>query len=345
MRHIIFWLVFMALYVIRDMLFAGPSDLAYPVGQRILRFFSSELLLIPWKITPFYVLFYVLIPRYFRKGAYLRTALYLMVTLLVCIAGYRSMVGPISEMLYSETPDFNVYSFRRFLYTLTDLLPALGVASTIKLLKGTIRSQAREAALQHEKRVSELNFLKAQTNSHFLFNTLNNLYGLARRNDPNAADSILKLSTIVRYILQECDTTLIPIEKEIKVIRDYLALERLRYDERLQIDFTVQVDDPSLKIPPLILLPFVENAFKHGVSETRDAAFIDITLKQCNEVLTFCVRNSRNENDEPEGDGIGLKNVKRHLSLIYDGQYALGIKPESDVFTVELMIQLDQVHE
>ena len=131
-----------------------------------------------------------------------------------------------------------------------------------------------------------MNFLKAQTNSHFLFNTLNNLYGLVRRNDPNAAESILKLSNIVRYILQECDTTLIPIEKEINVICDYLALEQLRYDDRLHLVFDVKVEDRSLEIPPLILLPFVENAFKHGVSETRDEAFIDIKLKQTGEVLS-----------------------------------------------------------
>ncbi len=344
LRHSFFWFSFMALYIIRDMLFAGPSDLVYPFGQRILRFFFSELSLLPWKVIPFYVLFYFLIPRFFSRGAYGKTALFFFLTILICLFGYRSMIGPVSQMMYDETPDFNVYSIRRMISTLTDLLPALGLASTVKLLKGSIVFRQKEAALKHEKRVSELNFLKARTNSHFLFNSLNNLYGLVRRNDPNAADSILKLSNVVRYILQECDTNTIPVEKEIMVIQDYLALEELRYDEQLQVDFDVQVEDLQAEIPPLVLLPFVENAFKHGVSETRTSPFVDIRLQITNGKLQFSVKNSWDYKDKPIGEGIGLNNVKRQLDLIYDNRYTLQIEPDRDVFAIELLIHLNQQH-
>ena len=331
----------MTLFVIRDMLFAGPSDLKYPAGIRILRFYFSEISLLPWKAAPFYVLFYFLIPRFFSRGAYVTTALLFFLTLFVCIFGYRSMVTPVNQFMYGETPDFNVYSFRRFIFTLTDLLPALGLASTVKLLKGSIISRKKEAALKYEKRASELNFLKARTNSHFLFNSLNNLYGLVRRNDPRSADSILKLSNIVRYILQECDSETIPIENEIKVISDYLALEKLRYDDRLRVTFDINVKDRTLQIPPLVLLPFVENAFKHGVSETRVNPFVDIELSVDKGQLAFEVSNSWDEEHEMGEDGIGLKNVKRQLELMYDAQYMLQIEPGQNVFKIVLSIMLN----
>ena len=340
--HIAFWFCFMAIFVIRDMLFAGPSDLKYPVGIRVLRFFFSELSLLPWKATPFYALFYFLIPRYFSNGAYLKTAGYFLLILGICLIGYRSMVGPVSQILYGEPPEFNVFSFRRFIFTLTDLLPALGMASTIKLLKSSVLFRKKEAALQHEKRLSELNFLKARTNSHFLFNTLNNLYGLVRRSDPEAADSILKLSSIIRYILQECDSDAIPIQNEIKIINDYLALESLRYDERLQVQFDVAVEDNNIQIPPLILLPFVENAFKHGVSETRENPYVDINLDVRGGRLHFQVNNSWDHEEEPAEEGIGLNNVKRLLDLVYSNHYTLQIKPENSDFEIELTIDLNQ---
>ncbi len=331
----------MAIYVVRDLLFAGPSDLAYPFATRILRFCFSELALLPWKATPFYALFYFLIPRYFSNGAYVKTALYFLLILLICSLGYRSVVTPVNQMLYGEGPEYNVYSLRRFLFTLTDLLPALGLASAIKLLKGSVVLRRREAALRHEKQASELRFLKAQTNPHFLFNTLNNLYGLARRNDPQTAGYILKLSEIIRYILQECSTDRISIQKEIKVIEDYLALEELRYDDRLRVDFQTRVKEMPLEIPPLILLPFVENAFKHGVSDTREEAFVEIYLAADSAALQFQVKNSFNPEGAKEKAGIGLENVRRQLELTYEDRYTLQVTPTGDVYTADLKIQLD----
>ena len=344
LRHSAFWFLYVALYVIRSMLFAGPTDLAYPFWERLLRFFFSELSFLPWKAVPFYLLFYFLIPRFFNRGAYFKTALYFVIVLVVCLFGYRSMIGPVSKIMYGESPDFNVYSVRRLIFTLTDLLPAIGLASTVKLLKASILSRRKEAALQEQKRAAELNFLKAQTNPHFLFNTLNNLYGLARRNDPNAAASILKLSNIMRYILRECDSVSIPIEREIDLIRDYLELEQLRYDERLRVDFRVEVDDLRAPVPPLILLPFVENAFKHGVSETRLDTFVDIRLEVLESRLGFFVNNSFDPDEVSRGQGTGLHNVRRQLELIYGDHYSLRVEPGETVFAVELLIHLNPDH-
>lgn len=341
LQHILFWFLFVMLYAIKNMLFAGPSDLAYPPVLRFFRFLFSELVFLPWKLIPFYVVFYYLLPTYFKRRKYGVASLLFIGVLVVCVYGYRSMVTPLSGLLYGETPNFRVYSIERLLYTLTDILPALGLAATAKLLKGRIAFQKKEEALRQEKQIAELNFLKAQTNPHFLFNTLNNLYGLARKNDRHTAPSILKLSNIMRYILHECNAATIPVSSEIRIIGDFIELERLRYNDRLQVCFESSVDDPQYPIAPLILLPFVENAFKHGAGEARFEISIDISLQLINGQLEFCIRNPYEAEDkELIEEGTGLQNVKRQLELIYGNRAKLEIRTEGHTFVVQLNLDL-----
>ena len=132
--------------------------------------------------------------------------------------------------------------------------------------------------LRIEKQEAELNYLKSQTNPHFLFNTLNNIYSLARDKSDLAPESILRLSKILRFMLYETGGNFIAIEQELKIISDYIALEKLRYDESLRINFNHDIEDMKQALPPLLLIPLVENAFKHGVSETRGHPFVDIHL-------------------------------------------------------------------
>jgi sensor histidine kinase YesM len=244
--------------------------------------------------------------------------------------------------MYTEQPAFNVYSIKRIIYSLTDILPAVALASSVKLLKSNIISRQKEKALEKEKLASELNFLKAQTNPHFLFNTLNNLYGLARRNDKNTAPSIMKLSNLMRYILYECSAPTIPIENEVSIIEDYIQLEKLRYDDRLKVSFEKSVDNWKKEIAPLILLPFVENAFKHGASENRIDTIIDINLELIENSLKFSIRNTSDSDDSNLNEGIGMKNVKRQLDLIYGKNYVLDVFQEQGAFTVNLLIYPDQ---
>ena len=251
------------------------------------------------------------------------------------------MLIPVLSGLYGEPPDFNIYSFKRLIYTLTDMIPAIGLASSVKLLKGSIAFQKKEEALQREKLESELNFLKAQTNPHFLFNTLNNIYGLARRKDGHTATSIMKLSNIMRYILHECSSPTIPIQNEITIIQDYIELEKLRYDDRLKIHCIQDIDDMTQEIAPLILLPFIENAFKHGASETRFETSIEIDIVLKNKLLTFHIRNTVDGEKNMKSEGIGLKNVKRQLELIYEKNYGLKISPAQNNFSVALTINLE----
>lgn len=195
--------------------------------------------------------------------------------------------------------------------------------------------------LRIEKQEAELNYLKSQTNPHFLFNTLNNIYSLARDKSDLAPESILKLSKILRYMLYETSGAFIAIEQELKIISDYIALEKLRYDDSLHVNFNYDVEDMKQALPPLLLIPLVENAFKHGVSETRNQPFVDIHLTVKNRQLAFFVKNSTETMPEevPVKENIGLSNLRRQLELLYT-DYHLSIQQAENVFHATLKINL-----
>jgi two-component system, LytTR family, sensor kinase len=195
--------------------------------------------------------------------------------------------------------------------------------------------------LRIEKQEAELNYLKSQTNPHFLFNTLNNIYSLARDKSDLAPESILRLSKILRFMLYETSGRYIAIEQELKIINDYIELEKLRYDESLRVNFNHDIEDRKQALPPLLLIPLVENAFKHGVSETRNHPFVDIHLSVKLRQLTFVVKNST-ETLHEEGavkENIGLSNLRRQLELLYR-DYTLLVEHRGAQFISTLNINL-----
>jgi LytS/YehU family sensor histidine kinase len=202
-----------------------------------------------------------------------------------------------------------------------------------------LKVTAKQLAL--EKKEAELNYLKSQTNPHFLFNTLNNIYSLSRDKSDLAPESILRLSKILRFMLYEAGGAYIAIEQELKVIADYISLEKLRYDESLRVNFSHDIEEMKQAVPPLLLIPLVENAFKHGVSETRDQPYIDIFLSVKNRKLEFKITNSTGESNTGEQvkENIGLSNLRRQLELQYT-DYTLEVKPGNYSFTSLLKINL-----
>ena len=195
--------------------------------------------------------------------------------------------------------------------------------------------------LRIEKQEAELNYLRSQTNPHFLFNTLNNIYSLARDKSDVAPESILRLSKILRFMLYETGGKYISIEQELKIINDYIALEKLRYDDSLRINFNYDVEDLKQSIPPLLLVPLVENAFKHGASETRSQPFVDIHLSVNKRQLTYVVKNSIEvfPDEFIVKENIGLSNLRRQLELLYK-EYDLSVLQSVSVFTATLKINL-----
>lgn len=204
-----------------------------------------------------------------------------------------------------------------------------------------VQLQESTKQLQIEKQKAELNYLKSQTNPHFLFNTLNNIYSLSRDKSDLAPESILRLSKILRFMLYETGGNYINLEQEITIINDYIELEKLRYDETLRVDFKYDIEDKKQALPPLLLMPLVENAFKHGVSETRDSPFIAIILTAHDHQLFFSVKNSMEAGGEaiPIKENIGLSNLRRQLELLYK-DYNLKVNRENEMFTATLKINM-----
>lgn len=195
--------------------------------------------------------------------------------------------------------------------------------------------------LRIEKQEAELNYLKSQTNPHFLFNTLNNIYSLARDKSDLAPESILRLSQILRFMLYETGGAYITIEQELKIISDYIALEKLRYDDSLRINFIHDIEDMKQALPPLLLIPLVENAFKHGVSETRNHPFVELQLSVNKRQLVFLVKNSTEAffGESIVKENIGLSNLRRQLELLYT-DFNLSVQQGESVFTATLKINL-----
>ncbi|MBL7744229.1 MAG: histidine kinase [Chitinophagaceae bacterium] len=211
----------------------------------------------------------------------------------------------------------------------------------IRHIYNYIKLKQAEQKLRIEKQEAELNYLKSQTNPHFLFNTLNNIYSLTRDKSDLAPESILRLSKILRFMLYETGGAYIAIEQEIKIISDYIALEKLRYDESLHVNFNYDIEDMKQAIPPLLLIPLVENAFKHGVSETRQDPFVDIHLSLKQRQLNFTVKNSAEATAENKNvkESIGLSNLRRQLELLYK-DFSLSVRQGEADFTALLTINL-----
>ena len=222
-----------------------------------------------------------------------------------------------------------------------DSVGSVLIIGIVRHIYDHIKLKQHAQQLRIEKQEAELNFLKSQTNPHFLFNTLNNIYSLSREKSDLAPESILRLSKILRYMLYEAGGPYIAIEQDLKIIGDYIALEKLRYDDSLHINFNYDVEDMRQALPPLLLMPLVENAFKHGASETAYQPFVDLHLSVNKRQLVFYVKNSTGEPSGETGlkENIGLSNLRRQLELLYT-DYDLSVEQRGSVFSTTLKINL-----
>ncbi|WP_374172569.1 sensor histidine kinase [Flavobacterium tructae] len=210
----------------------------------------------------------------------------------------------------------------------------------IKLIKDQYLVQKKALLLEKQKAETELKVLKAQLNPHFLFNTLNNIYSLSLVNSPITSPSIAVLSEILDCILYRCGGTYVPVSQEIALLNNYIALEKLRYDERLSVIFNTDIDHNDV-IAPLILLSLVENAFKHGAGEDTDSPVIVIDLKLKNSHFTFTVKNTIGKSEtESENGKIGLNNILQQLDKIYPENYTFEVTKNDTHFTAHLEIKL-----
>lgn len=288
-------------------------------------------------ITAVTILFYEYLLPYLRKGI-LQGIVALLLTIFLFSAG-ASIWRFLGIGLGIHTPldsDGNSMSLGDHM---ANSLGGFLYISIIRHLYRYTQLKSTTRQLELAKQAAELNYLKSQTNPHFLFNTLNNIYALALQKSDKTASSVMQLSKILRFMLYETNTPLIPIEKEVQIIQDYISLEKLRYDEQLSIHFDTEILQTGMRLPPLLLIPLIENAFKHGTAETIEAPFVRINLRVVNDQLNFLVQNSTEAGlpDEPIKENIGLSNIRRQLELLYT-DYKLSYKREASLFTAQLFL-------
>lgn len=342
--HIAFW----TLYVLYKS-YLNYDSAGFSVGEKsgIALFLMAvliQLVLLLVKIPLVYGLFFVANRYLSKQWSAVKTVGAATAAFVISVLGivWLNQVV-IYRWIYREpSGDFwaNIFSLSSVFYWFFILAFVSGMAISIKLVRLSIRQKSAQQELLQRKLELELQFLKSQSNPHFLFNTLNNIYSLARKNSDKTAEVVLKLSSLLRYMLYESARKSIEIDKEIQIIHDYIELEKLRYDERLEVIFENSVDQPHEKIAPLILLPFVENAFKHGASESRFQSYIRIELLLKKQQLFFEVKNSKEINDDTQQTvKIGLNNIRRQLELLYP-EHQLIIEDQPKEFTVQLKINL-----
>jgi len=311
----------------------------------------------------FYVIFqalavyfnlYFLMPRFLEKGKYVQYLVLLLITILVaasCIAcGYY-----VSSWLSGKTL-FDLYQVKAsnyFFYffqinTLPSTAASITLAMSVKLTKNWIQTRRREQALEKEKLETELKFLKSQFNPHFLFNTINSIFVLIHKNPAMASDSLAKFSDLLRYQLYECNEQQIPLAQELDYLENFIELGKLRQEQNTRV--IVQVDQQptgNLAIAPFLLMPFVENAFKH-VSQGKDQAnWIKMNLWLNKNLLHFDISNSISRQRNSSGEllhygGIGLKNVQRRLDLLYPEKHELIIERNEERFRIVLQLNLNE---
>ena len=203
--------------------------------------------------------------------------------------------------------------------------------------------EANKKTVENEKLTAELNFLKAQINPHFLFNTLNNLYYLAYTQSPNTPEIIAKLSNMMRYMIYDSNYPEVPLKKEIEYMENYISLERLRLNDQIPITFDIEGDPEVYRITPLIFITFLENAFKHGVSNSNPGSWVKIKLQLEGKDCIYEIENSRAGSVKPESgekSGIGLQNVTRRLELSYPGRHVLEVRDNPETYKVTLKLKL-----
>lgn len=362
-RHVAFWIAwwiyFLLTYLIPFNSFKG-WDLSIPNAQidkfGIVFFLKKAILVnalsgvIP-HILLTYSIIYFLLPLFYSKRKNITTIVFLFIgiaAIYFCIAVlflhipyYHSrMVG-----IRTSIPNLSEVAQLAFKYNLVTVPVVVSMAITIKLIKRWWLKQKETEQLTREKANAELQLLKAQIHPHFLFNTLNNIYFFTLSASPQAPEMIKKLSGMLHYILNECNQPLVPLEKEIKMIQDYMTLEKIRYGDQMEMKIEISGDYKNKMIAPMLLIPFVENSFKHGTSKMLALSFVRLRISIEEETLHFLLINGRPGNPIPSArnGSIGLKNVKKRLELLYPGTHELTIIPEPGTFTVLMKINLEGV--
>jgi len=333
--HITFWVVYFIINFIRY----GSMNNDYWYS------FKSNLIEFPLNIAITYFTIYFLIPKFILTKKYFLFALYFILSLTVF---YLIRTGLtlylVSENIWPEAEGSDkAFSFNHIIAMIIGIIYVIGFVAAIKLTNDWIYEKRRNDELKKLQLQTELNYLRTQIQPHFFFNTLNNLYALTLEKSDYAPEVVLKLSEIMEYVLYDMKGKMVSLIKEIKYLQSFLDLEKLRYGNKFESHIDIRGNISDVKVPPLIFITFIENCFKHGMGENDDSKInINISFELNGYFLYFTVSNTYISSAENTGkEGIGIKNIKRRLDLLYGKNYNLNIFTKDDQFIVELKIPVE----
>jgi two-component system, LytTR family, sensor kinase len=291
-------------------------------------------------ISFYYFNTYLLIRKLFLPGR----LFYFFLAIFGCLILITGLNLCFIEILdYFVPPEFHRLGyFHRLLFPVFPSLFVFAISTAIKITNEWFKAEKQKKEMENEKLNSELAFLKSQVNPHFLFNILNNICSLARKKSDDTENAIIRLSHLMRYMLYESKDEKVSLEKEVEYLQNYIELQRLRISDTVIISFVVKGKPETKMIEPMFLIPFVENAFKHGVSYL-EASQIEILLNITNDHIHFHIENNtikKTEDPVQQESGIGLKNVLRRLELLYPGRHSIRIEENEAKYIVDLDINL-----
>ncbi|MDQ1087218.1 sensor histidine kinase [Siphonobacter sp. SORGH_AS_1065] len=332
LMHLAFWAFFLSL----PFLLRSPQN---PPGTPRVKVPDEVIILLNMLTIPlFYINANIFIPRVLkRQGVWFYVA-YILLSMTAVLSINLSLRN---YVFFPELP-----SARITIYTLFPVFFILAVSTTYRLLSDYLADEQQRKELENEQLKSELSFLRSQISPHFMFNVLNSIVSLSRKKSDMVEPVVIQLSDLMRYMLYESNGTRVSLEKEIKYLNNYIDLQRIRFGNDVKINFEADNRLSHQPIEPMLLIPFVENAFKHGVGIISDPV-IDIMLQAQGKTLIFKVRNKVNRRFKEVKDsssGIGLPNVQRRLSLLYPESHELTISETGEWYEVQLSLHFNGDH-
>lgn len=350
-RHMFFWLFWGGFFSITRAL----NPVVYMNTGKFPDFFKSLaetfFFLLPQTFLIYPVIYFVL-PFYVFKQKYIPAILWFVFFYLVALTMHVLILVAVpydkipwisNAQLFLTTTTFQQKIFYAYLGSIQGSITGVSLAATFKLFKHYYLKNLRNLQLQQENTEAQLRLLLAQVHPHFMFNTLNNIYSQAQEESPKSAKMILELSHILRYVLDEGKKDRVPLENELQMVVDYLNLEKIRYDKKLDLHYSFPNEVKDINIAPLLLLPLIENCFKHGASKMIDHPWINIKSELHNNTFSIKLMNGKKNKVilDKYRKGTGIENVQRRLELLYPNKYTLEVKEDLEVFIVDLTIELD----
>ena len=336
LNHLLFWILYIGFTV-------GIYQVAEPSFTMHL---SYEMASLPAKLLLVYSTIYFVLPVFLKRRKYWQsTTLFAAMSLASVFLLHVSVSILVYPYFFPDvTTSIIPSNWSKLVSPLLDLIIVSSLAVVIKLLKDRELTERRRLELEKLNARNELSLLKSQLHPHFLFNTLNGVYAQTLEDPKTAAEMVVQLSDLMRYIIYQGNSAKVRLEDEIECLRNYVELEKIRHGDRLECTFQTNGILQHHQIQPLLLIPFMENAFKHGVANSYDTASIDCKIDVVEGQLDFRLENSIHDGNikEEVEEGIGLPNVKQRLNYLFMNSYKLDINPGEKTFTVHLIIPLEE---